>query len=93
MSKLFNQVKTHYELDDIMPMGKYQGIEIARLVYDDPRYMNWMVENCDTFYVSDIVRNLIDNELQNHPTNTRKTIHPIIHEFHWAGDDFDDIPF
>jgi uncharacterized protein (DUF3820 family) len=32
-------------LEDSMPFGKYKGRQIEDLMYDEPKYLAWLVEN------------------------------------------------
>lgn len=32
-------------IDDVMPFGKYKGIEIEEIFEDDPEYMVWATQN------------------------------------------------
>ncbi len=52
MSKPFNTIKKELELMDTMPFGKYQGLTLARVIKDDPRYLMWLIKNSTQFFMS-----------------------------------------
>lgn len=60
MSIQFNKLKTELDLNDGMPYGKYQGIPLARIIHDDPSYLNWMLVNSSGFYVSELVLDALE---------------------------------
>lgn len=89
MSIQFTKIKKELDLSDTMPFGKYLGLTLARVIVDDLRYMKWMLENSEQFFVSDKVHELIEKkEYEKHLMELQKT--PFLNH---RVDFDDDIPF
>jgi len=74
MSINFKQVKKELDLTDTMPFGKYLGLTLARVVNDDVKYIRWMMENSEQFFLSDKVHDLIKAvEYKQHLNQLHKT--------------------
>jgi len=44
-----------YDMDDLMPFGKYKGTEIEEIIEDDPQYMVWAVENMSIQFSEEVL--------------------------------------
>lgn len=63
MSIPFSKIKTYLELTDTMPFGKYQGLTLARVVEDDPRYVARMCSVSTIFFMSEEAHGLLDRKI------------------------------
>ena len=43
----------YYQLGEVMPFGKYKGVSIEVMIETDPKYVQWLLDNVDNFYLSD----------------------------------------
>lgn len=52
-----------YSLDSELPFGKYKGSTIEMVIYDDPKYLTWCIENIRDFVLNDEAYVLYSQEL------------------------------
>lgn len=88
MSLKFNQIKKELDVLDTMPFGKYKGLTLARVVNDDVKYIRWMMENSEQFFVSDKVHDLIKEVEYNKYLKEMQRSHIVDYDM---GDE--DVPF
>ena len=47
-----------YDMDDLMPFGKYKGQMIEDLLEDDPEYMKWAAEYTDIRFTDEVLERI-----------------------------------
>lgn len=92
MSVKFNKVKRVLELDDSMPIGKYQGSSLAEVIIDNAGYLQWMLVNCENIQVSDTVKSTLQFQIDN-PTKRKSIEEKVDWSLIPVLDFDDDIPF
>ncbi len=50
-------------LSDSMPFGKYKGEEIEDLIYDQPGYLAWCVEEEVIIFDEEVIKQLEDKKI------------------------------
>ena len=54
---------TVYSLNDELPFGKHKGELVEDVVYLDPEYLDWCVENVEGFELDDEAFMMLQNYL------------------------------